>query len=215
MAYGIQSLNSSSSILIDQNYTNLYLKEEGTLAFSGATAEDFAEIGPPFNLTREDLLFVQCDTAGIYLYKRANSTASSTKLGAIGPAGTVRYRIYGRTDSNVLPAGTGYGLEVYNAAEDLVFSSNLKVPRITKRYYGQMPIIDSLDSVVGNVWACVAGTEWFRVRSSPDFYDYQCVECYKTGTTSYFRPLMQSASVSNSLFAGSNPNLVNILFIQD
>lgn len=213
MSYGFQTLNGFNNILIDQNYTNLYLKEEGTLPFSGATPEDFATIGPPLNLTTDDLLFIQCDTAGIYVFKRGD-----LKLGVTGPAGIVRYRIYARTDSNVLPSSTGYGLEVYNAAEDLVFSSNLKAPRLTKKYYGQRPIIDSLESVTGSVWASVAGTEWFRMRQLSTFrrFDYQAVECYKSGSTSYFRPVMPSRSASGTNgTTTTNNSLARMLFIQD
>lgn len=210
MSYGISLINGEGSTLIDQNYTNLYIKSSGSVNVPAGPIFGASSITIP-GYTAEDMLFVQADRAGIYLVRTGLS------IRAAGVAGVVNYRVYAKQQGNISPATSGYGLEVYNGASQVVFSSSYPPPKRANVYYGQRPIVDSVQSTTKNVWASLTHTGWFRmVPTGPNRqYHFQCVECYRSSGTSYYRPLNVIEQQSGSGIEGYNDNFSSMLFIKD
>ena len=142
------------------------------------------------------------------------------RIGCWGTAGNIKYKLFSRMDTDLTPSNN-YGLEVFNEAGDVVFSSNEKYPRVEATYTGQSPVSNTQVSTSNVVWAVLGGTEMYRVYTdAPNTrFAYQTVECHRvdgTGNT-FYRPLNYETYSSFSYALGDigNNSIKTIVFLSE
>lgn len=172
MTYGYQQINSTGIVQIDDTYQNLQLVQSGTgNMFTTVTFSTQARL---------PIIAIYCST-NVYFYLNDLTTSSFTVL--CGPGGspftTFSYQIYGAA-ADPAPAGTGYGLRVYNSSGLLNFDSNNSVMAIKyiisgATISGLLPIypgtIFSVDHNIGNPYVMCQLAPYTRVTDQGNYFD--------------------------------------------
>ncbi len=147
MAYGFVAVNDSGIVQIDGAYTNYSLASKGSVTLTeqsmylGASGAGdvygtcyIADVA----YTAPDPLFVLENTSGVPVVVISTANVGpnmwQTRLMALAPV-SVGYFVF---SSNVVVAGAGYGLIVYDGAGRPVASSNMKYPLIRQVVSGNV-----------------------------------------------------------------------------
>ena len=131
MAYGIQVLNDSGTIQLDENYPNLKLVTHTT-----------GTISPPFNYFDENYNhgYANADTSGavgaspIVAFKAANlpmlQTSSSTaRIYDSSGSANFEYFVFDAINNYTPPSGE-FGMAVFNSAGNLTYHSSYKYMKV-------------------------------------------------------------------------------------
>jgi len=110
MAYGINIVNDSGYVQIDENYSNYSLIASGTAA-SGT------RIYYPSGYSANNAIFMMRGAYGAKIYKYGRDLTYTEIRGA-----TFEYKIYGKT-TDASQSTSGFGLKVFNSAGACTFNS--------------------------------------------------------------------------------------------
>lgn len=134
MSYGLKAYSSSaaSSIVIDDNFSSWQSIQTGTLSSSGVITSLTQSF--PQNSTAAPVLCVKFSSAGTYYVSSSVFSATGTNVTgfavndytAFGLGNSVsglQYRLYKQLNLTTQNVNTGYGLNVFNASSNPVFSS--------------------------------------------------------------------------------------------
>lgn len=115
MSYGIEVINKYGSVIINENYQN-FLPTSSTYG----TASAGASYPPSGVLNNRDLVF---SAPAVNQSKTIGITTSNVWNNSTNPATSYRYIVLKRAD--LLTAGTGYGLQVFDSGGDLCYDSTV------------------------------------------------------------------------------------------
>ena len=131
MAVGLEVYNDAGALVIDSNNPNYSLLASGTVASGTAVSFTSTSVRP--------LVFVRFNTSGQFVRisdLQSNSitfqtytAAENTGNFASPVSGSVEYKVFGIA-STLSPSSPGYGLNVFDAAGNLIYDSNREVPRV-------------------------------------------------------------------------------------
>lgn len=153
MSYGLQVLNTSGTIQIDEKYANIIVIERG---FISATPNGSGGIIPiPAGVTNFEI-FIRPT-----VYNRYISTNLDNRLWC--PTTTSCEYIVCRPVSVISTVASGYGLNVYNASGQLTFSSNTIFPRMTAIVDWPTPLAANV--VRNYALPITAQLKWVSVRN--------------------------------------------------
>lgn len=177
MSYGLLIKNASGSILIDGEYFNYSLLASGTLNTGVTDTVTFTAS------TATPLVFVrlQSTTQWVSLTQLSLTSAVFRVYGSVGPAssvpraqegGTIEYMIFGLAKS-LAPSG-GWGLNVFNAAGELVYDSNVKIPRVSQVVsVASIPTVSGSDRQPTTTVAHSSGSSpWMMVNHTLYYYGH-------------------------------------------
>jgi hypothetical protein len=115
MTYGYQQVNSSGIVQIDDTYQNLGAIASGTSTMGSVVTFPASSITP--------IIAVNCTSDVYFLMYALDSTSFIIMNSDGGSATPYSYNVYSTAPSPA-PAGTGYGMRVYNSSGLLNFDSN-------------------------------------------------------------------------------------------
>jgi hypothetical protein len=214
MSYGLLVLSSTGKVQIDETWQGYYQTQSGSIACNGTfTLPDFIAHG--LTLNEDDLIFARPNHTWAQI-ATINAAGESADIGLVGEyifaayEGSISYKVFSKTGRASEP--TGYGLVVYNAAGNIVFSSNEPGPRIIGLIAG-LPGNTSLlwsggasDPVPYCLMNCHQMFDQKAGNGAPSETDF---------TTNYWHDLFSDSAVKqihNSFLTlyGSNTNTINI-----
>lgn len=134
MSFGAQFLNNANQVQIDDNYRNLLLIGQGTYSGAGAPVGGVSATYP-FQSSCFPLLAVRPATDGVFV-----GTLAVTRSGAVIEAsGAFSWAAFG-LDSPINTTGsTNFGLQVFNASNQVIFDSRYEASRIRHIVQAQLP----------------------------------------------------------------------------
>tara|TARA_R110001606_G_scaffold74779_1_gene173415 strand:- start:9519 stop:10277 length:759 start_codon:yes stop_codon:yes gene_type:complete len=157
MSYGFLAKNDSNFIQIDDNFPGYAVWLSGTVTVSstnwypGSTLPSSSDVGQPWTIVNLPdgidpgtlILAVKPNSQSGTTYIRGvmqhyldGSTKKSAVAIAASPGATIKYRVLRKTQD--LTAGTGYGLNIFNASSGLVFSSDSGQYRVRSFHTGNI-----------------------------------------------------------------------------
>lgn len=130
MSYGMQVLNSSGRVIFDTNVADSnYYSPAGVTTVSTYSAD------PSFSYNSSDILLARPESnesGAIFFSGLDYFLNGNLRFGGVGSAETgfkaangVSYIYSEKQEGNVSLASSGYGLEVYTAAGNILYSSNI------------------------------------------------------------------------------------------
>lgn len=125
MAYGLNVSGDSGVIQVDDSYTNLALKQSGSIWVpAGLSGASFTVYG-----VNNPLLFVRTSGAAVYVQSDNNppNPTYTFKSGEATAAGTVYWYLF---DDSSIPVSSGWGLSVYRADGSVAYNTDWKVLKI-------------------------------------------------------------------------------------
>lgn len=125
MTAGFQVINDAGTILIDENYKNISMKDKRTVTIGAAGAPQLFGANQ-FTVAScvSPVVFIQCSTGGCFVSGVTVSGGTAT-ITVRGPAG-VSVTVFTFDE----PTVGSFGLQVYNASGQVVFDSSNKYARV-------------------------------------------------------------------------------------
>jgi hypothetical protein len=175
MAVGLEVYNDAGALVIDSNSPNYSLLASGTA--SSGTAVSFT------STTVRPLVFVRFNTPNRFVRISALSNNSvtfqtydlqeGTGNFANPVAGSTEYKVFGIA-STLTPSSPGFGLNVFDAAGNLIFDSNREVPRV--RQVVTVPALPSVSdgnrATISAVSHSMGTNPWMLANSTFNTYGY-------------------------------------------
>lgn len=125
---GIQILNTFGTIMIDENYKNLAVRQSGSVSKTGRSTTELVPITYPI-----DAPIVAISPAQFaYVSSLLPSGQSFRYGGGISRPTSIDYYVF---DTPVIQPGN-FGLQVYNALGQLTFDSGMKYARVVDIFGG-------------------------------------------------------------------------------
>lgn len=171
MVYGAQFRNEDGIVQIDEKYGNYYLSQSGaavSVAISG-TGTGVASLYYPaswavITVTGLNPIIAWRSTQKCFLYNVVQSGTSWTfyiaTWGAVGAI--INYYIY---DTYPSASTSGWGMEIYDSAAKVTFSSNRKYLRVTDAIAGDYSFVSGESNWHGNSYVYDAGRTYAVIQS--------------------------------------------------
>lgn len=128
MSFGVQIVNNSDIVLIDQDYATYAVYSSGTMAVSGSDGSGVWGSTYFYNITIPNiqgaLVFIKpvttTETGGFFVIS-GGEAGTVLKIGSYANPGNLKYIIV--VPSSALPITNGYGFNIYKIDGTLAFSS--------------------------------------------------------------------------------------------
>ena len=207
MPAGMQILNTSGIVQIDQDYLNYSLVKKGKVSlltsFGGASSLYYGSVS--YNSAFAPIFAFRASDNSVGLY-RASVTGSTYIFFPIGEYGIeVDYWIFDKTSLSETTLDS-FGLEIRNISGDIVFHSSVPVLRIVNLLSSTTP---SAFPVAGTPLTLPAGQQYAVIQSASTWYEkQQYIEELGDGITQYRSTLTVPKFNSTGTELSSSPLLV-------
>lgn len=171
MSYGVEFRNEGGIVQIDSSYGNYYLSQSGSpssTAISGTGTGISSLLYPQswvvITIVGINPLIAFRSSAKSFLYNVSQSGSNWTfTIATFGAVGTIiNYYIY---DTYPTPAGTGWGLEVYDSSGAVTFSSERKYLRVIDQLAGAYNFVDGVSNWNGTSYSYTPGRTYALIQS--------------------------------------------------
>lgn len=171
MSFGAEFRNNTGIIQIDSNYGNYYLSQSGssaTTSISGTGTGVSSLLYPQswlvVSVTGVNPLIAFNSSQRTFLYNVTQSGSTWTfTLATMGAIGTIiNYYIYDTYPTTLL---TGWGLNIYDAAGKVTFSSNRKYLRVIDQIAGPYSFVSGNSNWHGDSFSYAAGRTYAVIQS--------------------------------------------------
>lgn len=133
MSYGVNILNNSSTIQINQDLTTAKLITSGSSSYN----QEFLNINLPNNNIAAPIIFVKPNNTGQFVgvLTHARIDNNTYKVEFLAETGGFSWAIFSPTCTSPVTETVSYGLEVYTSTGGIAYSSKNKHPQITHLFY--------------------------------------------------------------------------------